>query len=142
MSLDEIKAIPVAQISARNAALFMWITSPLLDKGTDVMKAWGFKYVSSIVWVKDRIGTGYWVRSRHEYLLVGRRGPKAPLPKPALPSVIEAPRREHSRKPDQVRDLLSTRYPADLPKLEMFARCTTPGWTTWGNETNKFEDQT
>jgi len=86
------------------------------------------------VWVKDKIGLGYFVRNQHELLLVATRG-DMPSPSPAnrQPSVIEAPRREHSRKPDEAYALIERMYPS-LPKIELFARNTRSGWDPWGNE--------
>jgi N6-adenosine-specific RNA methylase IME4 len=103
-----------------------------------VLVAWGFEYKTNIVWVKDKIGLGYFVRNQHELLLVATRG-DMPSPSPANrpPSVISAPRREHSRKPDEAYALIEAMYPA-LPKLEMFARQRRPGWDVWGIETDKF----
>src|SRR6516165_10042915 len=98
------------------------------------MEAWGFKYVSNFIWTKDKIGNGFWNRNQHEHLLIGRRG-NFPVPKPAdrPSSVIHAPRREHSRKPDEVYALIERMYP-DLPKIELFARPGRPGWDAWGNQ--------
>jgi N6-adenosine-specific RNA methylase IME4 len=99
-----------------------------------VLVAWGFEYKTNIVWVKDKIGLGYFVRNQHELLLVATRG-DMPSPSPANrpPSVITARRREHSRKPDEAYALIERIYP-ELPKIELFARQTRPGWAAWGNE--------
>src|SRR5262249_54878479 len=95
---------------------------------------WGFEYKTHVVWVKDWIGVGFWVHNQHEILLVAARG-DMPTPAPANrpPSVIIAPRREHSRKPDEAYVLIERMYP-DLPKIELFARQTRPGWAAWGNQ--------
>lgn len=138
MSLQEIKDLPVREIAAKDALLLLWVTVPFYDKAREVVDAWGFKYVSEVVWVKSRIGTGFWARNRHEPLLICKRG-KFPCPKPAMfsDSVIQAPTREHSRKPDEFYDIIEAPFP-DARKLEMFARQERPGWTVWGNETEKF----
>jgi N6-adenosine-specific RNA methylase IME4/ParB-like chromosome segregation protein Spo0J len=138
MSLDEICAMPILNLASPDAALFMWTTAPHLRESFDVLVAWGFEYKTNIVWVKDKIGLGYFVRNQHELLLVATRG-DMPSPSPANrpPSVISAPRREHSRKPDEAYALIEAMYPA-LPKLEMFARQRRPGWDVWGIETDKF----
>jgi N6-adenosine-specific RNA methylase IME4/ParB-like chromosome segregation protein Spo0J len=138
MSLDEICAMPILNLASPDAALFMWTTAPHLRESFDVLVAWGFEYKTNIVWVKDKIGLGYFVRNQHELLLVATRG-DMPSPSPANrpPSVISAPRREHSRKPDEAYALIEAMYPA-LPKLELFARQRRPGWDVWGNETDKF----
>src|SRR6516165_11112704 len=98
------------------------------------MEAWGFKYVSNFIWTKDKIGNGFWNRNQHEHLLIGRRG-DFPTPKPAdrASSVISAPRREHSRKPDDAYEIIERAYP-ELPKIELFARRERPGWVPWGNQ--------
>src|SRR5262245_2382662 len=138
MALDEICALPVPSLVSPDAVLFMWTTVPHLRESFDVLVAWGFEYKTNIVWVKDKIGLGYFVRNQHELLLVATRG-DMPSPSPANrpPSVISGPRREHSRKPDEAYALIEAMYPA-LPKLELFARQRRPGWDVWGNETDKF----
>jgi N6-adenosine-specific RNA methylase IME4 len=89
---------------------------------------------AGLVWVKPSIGMGNYVRQQHEHLLMARRG-EFPLPESALRpgSIIEAPRREHSRKPDQVYEMIERMYP-ELPRIELFARQARPGWDAWGNE--------
>jgi N6-adenosine-specific RNA methylase IME4 len=138
MSLDEICALPVPRLASSDAALFMWTTVPHLRESFDVLVAWGFEYKTNIVWVKEKIGLGYFVRNQHELLLVATRG-DMPLPSPGNrpSSVIDAPRREHSRKPDEAYELIERMY-SELPKLELFARQARPGWDAWGNETGKF----
>jgi N6-adenosine-specific RNA methylase IME4/ParB-like chromosome segregation protein Spo0J len=134
MPLDEICALPILSLASPDAALFMWTTVPHLRESFDVLVAWGFEYKTNIVWVKDKIGLGYFVRNQHELLLVATRG-DMPSPSPANrpPSVISAPRREHSRKPDEAYELIERMYP-ELPKIELFARHARPGWAAWGNE--------
>jgi len=134
MSLDEIRALPIPSLASPDAALFMWTTVPHLRESFQVLDAWGFEYKTNIVWVKDKIGLGYFVRNQHELLLVATRG-DMPSPSPANrpPSVISAPRREHSRKPDEAYEIIERMYP-ELPKIELFARHARPGWAAWGNE--------
>jgi len=98
------------------------------------MEAWGFDYRTNIVWVKDRDGMGYYVRQRHEMLLIGIRG-RLPVPKPAdrSSSVFEAPRGVHSAKPEGAYEIIERMYP-DLPRVELFARRRRPGWEAWGHE--------
>ena len=136
MELDEIKAL--RPDASKDALLYLWVTSPFLAEGMDVVSQWGFTYKSSLVWVKDRIGMGYWARNRHEIVLIGRRG-RFPLP-PACPhadSVLSGGQREHSRKPETLQDQIDASWP-EARKLEMFARRPRAGWDTWGNETAKF----
>jgi N6-adenosine-specific RNA methylase IME4 len=133
MELDAIKALRVP--AAEDCALFLWATIPMLPQALEVMTAWGFAYKSHFVWAKDKIGPGYWVRSKHELLLIGTRG-KVPAPAPGdqYESVQIARRGEHSAKPFLFHEILDDYFPT-LPKLEMFARGDPiAGWDRWGNE--------
>jgi N6-adenosine-specific RNA methylase IME4 len=133
MTLEDICALPVADITADEAIIFLWATTPMLKKALQVLEAWGFNFASSMVWVKPSIGPGYWVRQRHEFLLVGIRG-SIPTPVNKPDSVIEAPRTGHSQKPEMVYGLIEMMYP-ELSKVELFARqSAAPGWAVWGNE--------
>src|SRR5262249_26315486 len=134
MTTEAICALPVSALATEAAVLFLWSVAPNLPEALQVMAAWGFDYETSIVWVKHFIGPGYWVRSRHEFLLIGSRGDMPhPAPSARPDSVIEAPRREHSRKPDEAYEIIERMYP-ELPRIELFARQTRPGWAAWGNE--------
>lgn len=133
--LDEIKARDVPSISADDSILFLCATPPMLPHALEVMGAWGFDYVSNAVWIKDRTGTGYWFRFRHDHLLVGVRG-NVPCPAPGeqWDSVIEQPRGEHSEKPEAVCELIEAYFP-NLPKIELNRRGhARAGWSAWGNE--------
>ena len=134
MSNAEIQAMPVAGAAAPDAALFLWGTSSLLRNAMDVVDAWGFRYVTCAVWVKDKFGVGYWFRQQHEILLVGKRG-SFPCPAPAdrRSSVFHAKRGAHSRKPATVAEWIEQAFP-DARKLELFCRYERPGWTAWGDE--------
>lgn len=138
MTVREICDMPVRAIAAPAAILLMWVTVPHAHRAAEVIEAWGFKPKSQVVWVKSRIATGYWARNRHELLHIATRG-RFPCPSPALfpDSVISAPTRQHSRKPDEVRAILDARFTGQR-KLEMFARTSAPGWTAWGNDTERF----
>jgi len=132
MALEEICALDVP--AADDAALFLWAPIPMLPEALEVMSAWGFHYRTAFTWVKNSIGMGYWVRQRAELLLIGRRGKFGPPGEGCRPdSVIEAPRREHSRKPDEVYDLIERMFPR-ASKVELFARNDRPGWSAWGLE--------
>jgi N6-adenosine-specific RNA methylase IME4 len=134
MTLDEICALPVGGCATPDAVLYLWVTSPKLEEGLRVMREWGFSYRSCLVWVKDRIGMGYWARQRHELLLVGVRGNMPPPPTEARPdSVIEAPRGEHSVKPVAAYEMIERCFPG-MPRLELFARRARDGWDRWGHE--------
>lgn len=133
--LDEIKARDVPSISADDSILFLCATPPMLPHALEVMAAWGFDYVSNAVWIKDRTGTGYWFRFRHDHLLVGVRG-NVPCPAPGeqWDSVIEQPRGEHSEKPEAICELIEAYFP-NLPKIELNRRGPArAGWSAWGNE--------
>ena len=134
MDIEEIMAINVSELCHIDAVLYLWATAPKLRESLSVMETWGFEYKTNMVWVKDKIGTGYWARSQHELLLIGTRGN---FPPPAedkrVSSIIEAPRRKHSQKPVQCAELLETLYP-DMAKIELFCRSPREGWAVWGYE--------
>ena len=118
-----------------NSILFLWVTSPkLIPEGVEVIKSWGFEYKTSMVWIKDRIGMGYYARNRHEFILIGTKGsPGVPEPANRPDSVINAPRTEHSKKPEIVYELIEKMYP-NRKYLELFARNKREKWKSWGNE--------
>jgi N6-adenosine-specific RNA methylase IME4 len=130
--LEVIKARDVPSIAADDCVLFLWATAPMKPQALEVMAAWGFRYVSQAVWVKDKPGTGYWFRNQHEVLLVGTRG-KVPAPAEGdqISSVISAPAGKHSEKPDAVYEMIERYFP-NLPKMELNARKARPGWECWG----------
>lgn len=140
MDLQDICALPVENVVAKNAHLYLWVPNALLPDGLKVMEAWGFRYVSNIVWAKrrkdggpDGRGVGFYFRNVTELLLFGVRGSMRTLP-PARSQVnmIETRKREHSRKPDEQYPLIEACSPG--PYLEMFARYPKPGWIAWGDE--------
>jgi N6-adenosine-specific RNA methylase IME4 len=135
MPLDDIKALPVAEISAPDAVLYLWALPHMRRQADAVMEAWGFECRSEIIWVKDKIGLGEWVRNQHEILLIGRRGAFPPPPTAVRSSsVVTAPRGEHSAKPEVFLELVERWY-GDMPKIELFRRGPArPGWKAWGNE--------
>ena len=125
----------VPSISAKDCALFLCATAPMLPHALLVMAAWGFDYVTNVVLNKDRIGTGYWFRNRHEHLLLGVRG-KVPCPAPGeqWESVIEMTVGRHSEKPVEICEMIEAYFP-NLPKIELNRRGPPrEGWTAWGNE--------
>ena len=134
--LDEIKALSVKGIAATDSVLFLWATVPMLPQALDVMAAWGFAYKSSLAWAKDHVGTGYWVRNKHELLLIGTRGSvPAPAPGTQWPSLIEAPAGRHSEKPAVFYEIIEGYFPT-LPKIELHARgaAARKGWDVSGLE--------
>ena len=158
MHVDELKALgpEVQRISKDDAALLLWGTMPLLQEALDVIKAWGFTYKTCFVtWVKctkdgtrPAFGVGYYTRSNAECCFLAVKG-KIPSYKKliegeadrrpnSVQSIVVEPRREHSRKPDVVRDKIVQVF-GDLPRIEFFARTPTEGWSVLGNDTTKFE---
>ncbi len=140
--LDEIKARPVGRLAASDCLLCLWATAPMLPAALDVMQSWGFKYVTGGAWAKEgrspetfTFGTGYVLRSACEFFLLGRKGHPR-IKSKSIRNLIFSPRREHSRKPDQLRnDLMKL---AEGPYIELNARQAFPGWDAWGNEIGKF----
>ena len=132
MTNDQICDLPIADLLADEAVLFLWGTSPNLPVALRVMDAWGFRYVTCAVWVKDRIGMGYHFRQRHELLLLGKRG-DMPSAVERPDSVILAPREGHSRKPDCIHAMIDSMYPVGR-RVELFARRQMRGWDVWGND--------
>jgi len=139
MELEEIKAAkpfgkPIQEFVGDDAILYLWTPNPKLEEALEVLNAWGFTYRTNMAWIKDSIGPGYWVRSRHELLLIGTKG-APPTPKVNLrpDSVIEAPRRKHSEKPETMYGFLEKMFPK-CRRLEMFNRQERKGWDCWGNE--------
>ena len=133
MALEEIQALKVP--AAEDAVLFLWAVNCLLPEALQVIEAWGFAYKAQLVWVKDRPGTGNWVRNQHELLLIGRKGSfPTPDPEDRVASVITAKRGRHSQKPISVYEAIERMYPL-ASKVELFARGKErPGWIFWGNE--------
>jgi N6-adenosine-specific RNA methylase IME4 len=135
---EVIAARDVTSIAADDCVLWLWATIPMLPHALTVMAAWGFDYVSHYVWGKDKIGMGYWMRERHELLLIGTRG-KIPAPVPGTQwfSLISAPRGVHSEKPECFLEMIETYFPS-LPKIELNRRGPArPGWDAWGNEVSE-----
>lgn len=148
MSMDEIKALPIPDIAAENCALFMWCTFPFLEDQIKLFKHWGFKYKTvGFTWVKTNskagtpfFGVGYYTKSNTEVCLLGIKGKIKPITN-TISSVIISQRREHSRKPDEVREKIVQLF-GDLPRIELFARNKTEGWDVWGNEVDNSIDFT
>ena len=137
MTISELCAIPVIDIIEDNAVLFLWTTSPLLEETFPLIKAWGFKYKASFVWDKVKHNMGHYNSVRHEFLLVCTRGSCTPDVKKLFDSVQSIERTEHSRKPDEFRDIIDTLYTSGK-KIELFRRGDAPaGWNVWGNQADE-----
>ena len=145
MTLDAIKALPVASVCEATAHLYLWVPNALLPEGLAVLAAWGFEYKSNIVWHKvrkdggpDGRGVGFYFRNTTELLLFGIRGKNARTLAPGRSQVniIRSQKREHSRKPDEAYSLIERCSPG--PFLEMFARGARPGWSAWGHQAEDY----
>jgi N6-adenosine-specific RNA methylase IME4 len=141
MTLEDIKALPVAEAAAPVAHLYLWVPNALLPEGLQVMAAWGFSYKSNIVWHKirkdggsDGRGVGFYFRNVTELLLFGVRGKNARTLAPGRRQVnlLGTRKREHSRKPDEIYPIIEACSPG--PRLELFARGQRKGWTVWGDQ--------
>lgn len=151
MAIEDIAAIPVADLAADDCTLFLWACWPTLEDAFQLLKAWGFTYKTcAFDWLKAHagqvemfrddtdalMGMGYWTRSNSEPCLLATRGKPKRLNADVRQGII-APRREHSRKPDCVHERIERLVAG--PYLELFARQSRTGWTTWGNEATKFD---
>ena len=140
MSMEELKSLPVQNITADNCYIFMWATFPNLQEALDLMKSWGFIYKTlAFSWIKTNkkngkpfFGIGYYTKSNCEVCLLGLKG-KPFKESNSVSSVVIEPREEHSKKPDIVRDKI-VQLCGDLPRIELFARQQVQGWDCWGNE--------
>jgi N6-adenosine-specific RNA methylase IME4 len=152
MSLEDIKAMPVKQWAAKNCVLFLWTTDPLLEQALEVIRAWGFTYKTvGFHWTKLKrsvardqytdesffCGLGFWTRANPELCLLATRG-NPHRRKANVPKLVISPRREHSRKPDEIYRRIEAL--CEGPYLEIFARSTREDWHTVGLEIEAFKD--
>lgn len=141
MDYKDIAKLPIQQLSAENAVLFCWATFPMLKEALYVIEHWGFKYKTlGFSWIKTNkkngkpfFGVGYYAKSNCEVCLMAVKGKTIKPASNKVSSAIIAPRREHSRKPDEVKERIVELF-GDLPRIELFAREKTLGWDVWGNE--------
>jgi N6-adenosine-specific RNA methylase IME4 len=135
MTLEEICALPVAQLAADHALLYLWATAPKLAECLTVIEAWGFEYRTNLVWDKEVIGMGYHARNQHELLLVAKRGEIPPPIAGKQPASLYRERRgEHSAKPTYYYEMIERAYP-EFGKVELFLRGEPrAGWAGWGNQ--------
>lgn len=132
MSITDICNLPIKDICETNAALFLWVTSPLLEDSFRVINAWGFKYKSSFVWDKVLHNMGHYNSVRHELLLICTRGSCTPDNNKLIDSVQSIERTEHSKKPNEFREIIDTLYPYGK-RIELFSREKAEGWDVMGN---------
>ncbi len=144
MTLDEIKALPVSDVSDEKSHLYLWVPNALLPEGLAVMKAWGFEYKTNLIWEKvrkdgqpDGRGVGFYFRNVTEILLFGIKGDKNRTLQPGRSQVnlLRTMKREHSRKPDEFVSLIEAC--SQGPRLEMFARGNRADWDMWGNQADE-----
>lgn len=131
MSLKQITALPVSDLAAANAHLWLWVTNSNFFEAQQVMNAWGFSYRSCLTWIKPRFGLGVYLRNATEHLLLGVRG-SAPIKFKSQGTWLFAPVQDHSHKPEEQYAVIERCSPG--PYLELFARRKQPGWHSWGNE--------
>ncbi|WP_295430809.1 MT-A70 family methyltransferase [uncultured Thiodictyon sp.] len=140
MAVNDIMDLPVQEIAAERSHLYLWVPNALLAEGLRVMAAWGFTYKSNLIWYKvrkdggpDGRGVGFYFRNVTEMVLFGVRGGMRTLaPGRRQVNLLSTQKREHSRKPDEIFDIIERCSPG--PYLELFARFERDGWDQWGNE--------
>ncbi len=142
MSMDEIKALPVADLGRGDTLIWCWATHPMIDQQIEALRAWGFRFVTTGTWGKTTkngnlaFGTGYRLRCASEPFIIGTLG--NPETVKNIRTLFLAPVREHSRKPDEAYEIAERMMPGALQRADIFSRQVRPGWTAWGNETGKF----
>ena len=147
MNLKDIKSLPVSNICEESAHLYLWVPNALLSEGLEVMKSWGFKYKTNLIWYKirkdggpDRRGVGFYFRNVTEIVLFGVKGSMRTLQKGrSQENIILERKREHSRKPDGLYKIIEECSEGDY--IELFARQQIQGWEQWGNDTKKFNEK-
>jgi len=144
LTLQQIKEIPVSVVSSLQSHLYLWIPNALLKEGLEVMGAWGFHYKTNLIWHKirkdggpDGRGVGFYFRNTTEMVLFGVRGGlRTSGPGRSQVNIIKTRKREHSRKPDELYEIIQACSPG--PYLELFARGKREGWDQWGNEVEDY----
>lgn len=141
MEKEDIQLLPVNKITKENAVLFLWVTYPCLEEGLELIKKWGFTYKTcAFSWIKFNkksntpfVGMGYYTRANNEICLLATKGKPLKRINKSVKQVVFSKIREHSRKPDEVRERIIELF-GDLPRIELFARQQFEGWDCWGNE--------
>ncbi|MCM1343735.1 MAG: MT-A70 family methyltransferase [Lachnospiraceae bacterium] len=131
MTLEQIKALPVASLCAENAHCWLWVTNATMEVGFSILRAWGFTPRSIFTWLKPRLGLGVYLRNCTEHCILATRG-KAPVRVKNQPNIGIFPIQDHSHKPEEFYDIVERVSPG--PYLELFARRPRHGWSSWGNE--------
>jgi N6-adenosine-specific RNA methylase IME4 len=133
MAINEICNMPIKNITDKNAVLFLWVTSPILQESFDVIEAWGFEYKTSFIWDKIKHNMGHYSSVRHEILLLCIKGTYPIQNKKLYDSVLSLERTEHSKKPEFYYEMIENLYP-DSNKIELFSRGIRKGWRVYGNQ--------
>ncbi len=144
LTFKQIREIPVADVAAEKSHLYLWVPNALLAEGLKIMEAWGFTYKTNIIWHKirkdgepDGRGVGFYFRNTTEMVLFGVRGKLRTLqPGRSQVNIIKTRKREHSRKPDELYDIIEACSPG--PYLELFARGERKNWSLWGNQVENY----
>lgn len=145
LTVPELEALPVQEVAAEKAHLYLWVPNALLAEGLTVMQAWGFEYKTNLVWYKTRKdggpdgrGVGFYFRNVTELVLFGIRGKdnRTLAPGRRQVNLVSERKREHSRKPEQLYEVIEACSPG--PRLELFARSARPGWAQWGDELGRY----
>ena len=140
MSLERIKDMPVAKIVDDNAHLYLWVTNSNIDEGLEVVKAWGFRYITMFHWIKPKLGVGNYLRNASETCIFAVRGKLQPKCRNQINWLIGYPT-AHSEKPREFISIVERVSPG--PYLELFCRkrpASTENWYCWGNETENGAD--
>lgn len=144
VTLDELLEIPVGTIAAEQSHIYLWVPNALIGEGLEVMSRWGFEYKTNIIWHKirkdggpDGRGVGFYFRNTTEMVIFGVRGSLRTLaPGRRQVNIIRTRKREHSKKPDELYNIIEACSPG--PFLELFARGKREGWTQWGNQVEDY----
>jgi N6-adenosine-specific RNA methylase IME4 len=142
MTNKEIMELPVQTITEKNSLLFLWVVSPHLKIGIQVMEKWGFEYKTiAFVWYKEAVNPGFYTMSECEVCLVGKKG-SIPKPRGArnIKQFLSEKRTVHSKKPDEIRNRIMRMFPYQS-KIELFARHKYPGWDAWGDEIQDYSSE-
>lgn len=142
MTMRDIRALPVGDLAAPDAVLWAWATHPMIDQQIECVRRWGFKFVTSGVWVKRTkggklaFGTGYRLRCASEPFIIATIG--SPKTAKNIRTVLEGPLREHSRKPEEAYREAERMFPG-VRRADVFSRATRPGWDAFGDEVGRFD---
>lgn len=136
MKTKDIISLPISDIADENCHLYLWVTNNFLKDGLKVMETWGFRYITTITWMKDKMGLGQYFRGMTEHCLFGVKGK---LPYKIIDGKRQqgrtgfiAERGEHSEKPQEMRKMIE--LVSYEPFIELFARQAFPNWDGWGDE--------